>query len=209
MKRKKIVIISISMFVCVLLVSVGVTLAYLTDNREKENTVTVGYDSIEIVEDFSTPAKQTQTTTYKKEVKIANNGNVPCYVRVYVDFSDTKIRDCSYFSNSADINDEDSYFSAKRDTTDSGNYVSNLPDGWKFIPDNDSNTKLAGYYYYNTAIPPGESTPSLFTYVKTSYDDVDEIQQYDIIVYAESVQIVGESGEVIEDYTAAWKEFLD
>ena len=206
MKHKKLII-TLSVLMCVLFVSVGVTLAYMTDNREKENTVTVGYDSIEIVEDFSTPAKQTQETTYKKEVKIRNNGNVPCYIRVYVDFSDSKIRDCSFFSVSDDINDTDSYFSASRDTINSDNYVNNLPEGWEFIPDNDSDTKLAGYYYYTNPVNVGESTPSLFTYIKTVYQSEDEIQQYDIIVYAESVQTIGQNGENI-NYKQAWIEFL-
>lgn len=201
MKHKK--IIAISVLVCVLLVSVGVTLAYLTDNREKENTVTVGYDSIEILEDFSAPAEQSKETTYKKEIKISNTGNVPCYVRVYVDFSDSKIRNYSSFSI-----DADKYYSADRDKDNPDSYVNHLPTGWEFIPDNDNNTKLAGYYYYTLPVNSGESTPSLFTYVKTAYSDESEIQQYDIIVYAESVQTIGQDGEKLNDYKQAWNEFL-
>lgn len=207
MKRKTKIIAATVSVVCVVFVAVGVVLAYMTDSREKDNSVTVGYDSIEIVEDFSAPAKQSTETAYKKQVQIKNNGSVPCYIRVYADFSDSAVRNSSYFSNSDDIS-ADTYFLANRDTTDLNSYVNNLPEGWEFIPDDDSDTALAGYYYYTAPVQPGESTASLFKFIKTSYTDESEIRQYDVTVYAESVQTVLKNGAQPDDYREVWNEFL-
>lgn len=208
MKRKTKIIAATVSVVCVLLVAVGVVLAYMTDSREKDNSFTVGYDSIEIVEEFSAPSAQSTETTYKKQVQIKNNGNVPCYIRVYADFSDSTVRDYSYFSNSDDMS-TGIYYPANRDTADTDSYVNNLPDGWEFIPDNDTeNPALAGYYYYTQPVQPNESTPTLFKYIKTIYNEESEIRQYDVMVYAESVQTVLKNGTQASDYTQAWTEFL-
>lgn len=209
MKRKtKIITASVSV-VCVLLVAVGVVLAYMTDNRDKANSFTVGYDSIEIIEDFAAPPAQSTETIYKKQVQIKNNGNVPCYIRVYADFSDSSIRNGSYFSNSDDST-VGPYFSADRDTTNTNSYVNNLPEGWAFVPDNDTNNPaLAGYYYYTKPVQPNESTPTLFKYIKTNYTtDENEIRQYDVMIYAESVQTVLKDGSQASSYSQAWSEFL-
>lgn len=213
MKRKTKIIAATVSVVCVVLVAVGVVFAYMTDSREKDNSVTVGYDSIEIVEDFSPPSQQQQTTTYKKQVQIKNNGNVPCYIRVYADFSDSAVRNSSYFSNSDDISADTYYYSAKRDTTDTNSYVNNLPENWVFIPDNYSDTALAGYYYYTKPVQPNDSTPPLFKHIKTAYTDENEIRQYDVTVYAESVQTVlkdgtQKDGTQPDDYKKVWNDFL-
>lgn len=210
MKRKTKIITAAVSVVCVLLVAVGVVLAYMTDNRDKSNSFTVGYDSIEIIEDFSAPPAQSTETIYKKQVQIKNNGNIPCYIRVYADFSDSSIRNYSYFSNSDDSTAAGAYFSADRDTTNPNSYVNKLPEGWEFVPDNDTaNSALAGYYYYKNPVQPNESTPALFKYIKTNYAaDESEIRQYDVIIYAESVQTVLQSGNQASSYSEAWSEFL-
>ncbi|MGN1458371.1 MAG: SipW-dependent-type signal peptide-containing protein [Acutalibacteraceae bacterium] len=213
MKRKTKIIATTVSAVCVVLVAVGVVFAYMTDSREKDNSFTVGYDSIEIVEDFSPPSQQQQTTIYKKQVQIKNNGNVPCYIRVYADFSDSTVRSRSYFSDSDDISADTYYYSANRDTTDPNSYVNNLPKGWVFIPDNYSDTALAGYYYYTKPVQPNDSTPTLFKYIKTVYTDENEIRQYDVTVYAESVQTVlkdgtQKDGTQLDDYKEVWNDFL-
>lgn len=209
MKRKTKIITAAVSVVCILLVTVGVVLAYMTDNRDKGNSFTVGYDSIEIIEDFAAPPAQSTETIYKKQVQIKNNGNVPCYIRVYVDFSDSSIRNGSYFSNSDDST-VGPYFSADRDIANTNSYVNNLPEGWEFVPDNDTNNPaLAGYYYYKIPVQPNESTPALFKYIKTNYTtDENEIRQYDVMIYAESVQTVLKDGNQAISYSQAWSEFL-
>lgn len=214
MKRKTKIIAATVSAVCVVLVAVGVVFAYMTDSREKDNSFTVGYDSIEIVEDFSPPSQQQPTTTYKKQVQIKNNGNVPCYIRVYADFSDSTVRSRSYFSDSDDISADTYYYSANRDTTAPDSYVKHLPDGWEFVPDNDTEyPALAGYYYYTQPVQPNDSTPSLFKHIKTVYTDESEIRQYDVMVYAESVQTVlkdgtQKDGTQSDDYKKVWNDFL-
>lgn len=124
-----------------------------------------------------------------------------------MDFSDEAIHDKSYFSNDTDMEIEQ-YYSAARDTNNGNAYINHLPADWVFVPDNSNEKELAGYYYYTKPIKPNESTPSLFTYVKTLYDNMDDVKQYDIIVYTESVQTTDSNGEAYTDYEAAWKDFL-
>lgn len=206
MKRKKLIIIISSLAVGLLVV--GVTLAYLTARNTVDNTITIGKNEIEVSEDFVPPVLQTEDTRYKKQISVSNTGNVDCYVRVYADFSDEDIRAKSYFSNDADM-ETAQYYPAVRDITDADAYINNLPNGWVFVPDDSSETELAGYYYYTEPISPGKSTDnSLFTYVKTTYEKLDDVKQYDIIVYAESVQTTDSNGEAYVDYKEAWKDFL-
>jgi hypothetical protein len=70
-------------------------------------------------------------------------------------------------------------------------------------------------------VHPGELTPSLFDKVRTYFADSTWVtENFDIIVYAESVQIRGMDGNLIEDvldaegnvivpaWKAAWTDFL-
>ena len=69
--------------------------------------------------------------------------------------------------------------------------------------DNDKWTtkKEDGYYYYKNVLKVGETTEPLFTTVSIS-DSINDskLKDFDIIIYAESVQSEGFS-----DYDAAWK----
>lgn len=210
MKRKKLIII-ISSLAVVLLV-VGIVFAYLTARSNIENNITIGKNEIEVSEDFVPPVLQTTDTRYKKQISVVNTGNVDCYIRVYADFSDETIRANSYFSNDTTAENAasaENYYSAKRDTSDKDAYINHLPDGWVFVPDDSSKTKLAGYYYYTKPVSPEKSTENpLFTYVKTTYDKLDDVKQYDIIVYAESVQTTDSNGNAYSDYESAWNDFL-
>lgn len=196
-KKKQVSILAVAFLVAAAVV--GTTAAYLTANSNKQvNSVAVGYDSVEIVEDFNPPKKQEEETIYKKSVRVRNNGTVPCYARVYVDFSSSEIRNISSFS----LNGTD-YYSASRDSTDSSAYIKHLPDNWQFIPE----SSLAGYFYYTQPLSPNDISDELFAYVKTSYTDSNP-QQYDIIVYAESVQTIGKNGQD-NGWRSTWLEFLE
>ena len=90
---------------------------------------------------------------------------------------------------------------------DNRNTFSSLSDyaptnGW--IKGND------GYFYYNVPVAPGESTPTLFTDIKTTFARSEDIQQHEIIVYAESVQVENYNGDtpIGFNYSTAWNEFL-
>ena len=197
--------------VSILLLLVGcVVFAYFTDNNTKDNTVTPAENIIDVSEDYTPPTEQIigDNNIYKKEITISNNGNTPCYIRVYMDFSDSKVRNRSYFSN--DWNGSTgNFYSAKRETTGE-TYIAKLSEAapnWAFVPDLDD-SPLAGYYYYTKLVPVGQSTKPLFTYVKTHNETNDDIQQYDIIVYSESIQKSDIDGKVYNNYEEAWTDFL-
>ena len=196
--------------VSILLLLVGcVVFAYFTDNNTKDNTVTPAENIIDVSEDYTPPTEQfIEDNIYKKEITISNNGNTPCYIRVYMDFSDSKVRNRSYFSN--DWNGSTgNFYSAKRETTGE-TYIAKLSEAarnWAFVPDSDG-SPLAGYYYYTKLVPVGQSTKPLFTYVKTHNETNDDIQQYDIIVYSESIQKSDIDGKVYNNYEEAWTDFL-
>ena len=60
-----------------------------------------------------------------------------------------------------------------------------------------------GYWYYKRAITTGEKTPALFTLVSISSEiSEEEMKDFDIIIYAESIQSMG-----FEGYQNAWDEF--
>ena len=210
MKKKKIVSVLAVTFLAAAVV-VGTTVAYLTANSNKQiNTVSVGYDSVEIVEDFIPPKKQESETIYKKKIQVRNNGTVPCYARVYVDFSNSEVRDVSWFSK-----DGINYYSASRNLEYDAAYINHLPEKWKFIPDNSEPnnsepSSLAGYFYYTDPLDPdgNDISEELFTFVKTIYPDNIAPQQYDIIVYAESIQTIGENGQD-NGWYSTWSEFLE
>ena len=205
MKKKKIVSVLAVTFLAAAVV-VGTTVAYLTANSNKQiNTVSVGYDSVEIVEDFIPPKKQESETIYKKKIQVRNNGTVPCYARVYVDFSNSEVRDVSLFSK-----DGINYYSASRNLEYDAAYINHLPEKWIFIPDNSEPSSLAGYFYYTDPLDPdgNDISEELFTFVKTIYPDNIAPQQYDIIVYAESIQTIGENGQD-NGWYSTWSEFLE
>ena len=89
MKKKKLS--TIIPVVSLVILTIVTAFAYFTKViNTRDNSIKVGYDSVEIVEDFTPPEKQTEVTEYKKEVSVKNNGTVPCFARVYVDFSDSE-----------------------------------------------------------------------------------------------------------------------
>lgn len=195
-KRMKIVLLTVSLFL-IIIAAAGITLAYLTDNDSKNNTVFIGKDEIEITEDKELPKEQEQDEPYKKKVSVKNTGDIPCYVRVKAEFSKKQIETITYFATAEDKPDKDangSWFSAvPSDKSDS--FINHLPDKWVYDD---------GYYYYTEPIGVGESTSNLFTYVLTRYAEADDIQDYSIIIYAESVQTINDDGSSYADYTAAW-----
>lgn len=212
MTRKAKIALAITAAAAVLLMTVFAVYAYFTSMNYQDNTMRTAQNTIEVSEQFDPlPQQAVGENRYRKEITIANTGNAPCYVRVYADFSDYTVRSRSFLTNGAD-QDTAAYYSAERniDPTDSlttfPEYINRLDD-WEFIPDDDP-TKLAGFYYYKTLLPSGESTVPLFTYVKTLNPTEADIQQYDIVVYAESIQLTDMKGDSYPDYRTAWQDAL-
>lgn len=172
-------------------------LAYMTDGGAITNTMTVGENEIEVVEDFQKPTIQIGENTFRKDVKVKNTGDVPCYVRVFLEFSDDDVRNESKVSA-----DGATFYTI-------GEFNSHLPSGWVYV--SGSSDELAPYYYYTSPLEVGESTPSLLKTVKTTFATQDVIEPFDIYVYAESVQTLDKYGQEFtgtNQWRSAWSEYL-
>lgn len=204
--------------------SVISVMAYLANKDQKENSFTVGTvgdkTRDQISEVFSEPELQLENQTVTKTVTVRNNSTKPCFVRLYVDFSDSLIADKAYVT----ANNDTVYkwsgtggFLETMSTTGIGN--------WKYVPAD--STAYGGYFYYTQplAAKNGDtiaSTEPLFKSVKTDFSTTpaagltieDYIDEYNIIVYSETVQTVEtdstgtDYAEVTNGYETAWKSFL-
>lgn len=113
MKNKKLVIISVISVILIGCLSFGLISAYFTDKDTKQNQVTVGYNTIQVVEDFDSPSELVPGLSFKKDVKVENTGKVPCYVRVKSLFTDEDMLPyCTVDYNTNDwvYNDKDDYW---------------------------------------------------------------------------------------------------
>jgi len=173
------------------------TTAYLTDDDTEINILSPGDNKIEIIERFDPPEELKEgVNTFNKAIKIKNTGDVDCFVRVFVEFTDAKIRDISKVSP-----DGTNFYSINE-------LKDHLPTGWVYEATGD----LGPYYYYTTPIAPNESTPELIKQVKTTFESAIDVKPFDIIVYAESVQTLNNNGERFtgeNGWRQAWVEFLD
>ena len=213
----------------VLLLTVGVLIAYFTDEEQAQNAISIGHNTITPVEEFVPPDELVEgVNTYKKDVAIMNEGDsVACYVRVAVEFSDDDIAKVSgytadetvYYScmtggiesiTTADGREDDGTLGVTGINKDA--YINHLPSDWVYIaPDDANDSDLGGDYYYTKGLAPGETTESLFKKVTTYFKSKDDIKDYDIYVYAESVQDANSHGESFtgeNTWKQAWKEFL-
>ena len=198
--RSKKIFTAVAAALLTMALSAGGTFAYFRYLKSINNRVSVGTNTITINEDYSPPKKlEAGENVYTKDVKVKNTGTIPCYVRVYAAFSDSTVMDKSELSA-----DGSTFFPA-------GTYYENLPDGWEYVADAED-AELGGYYYYTNPVQAGKETPSLFKKVKTTFADANEVQNYEIIVYAESVQILDKDGQEFTGampWKSAWTEFLE
>lgn len=173
------------------------TYAYFANRQMVKNTIYIGNNTIEVDEEYE-PLKEITVgeNSFKKKIQIKNTGNVDCYVRVFCEFSDPVMRSLSEIQ----IPDTDNWVSAE-------SYVLNLPEGWVYISDG----LMSGYYYYTKPVAPGLSTTALIDQIRIPITeesgDLDKVTDFEIIVYAESVQTKNSEGQVIE-YNSAWTDFL-
>ena len=142
------------------LASFGVTYAYLIASDAKLNEFSVGENDIELMEKFTAPEELKPGTEFPKNPYVHNTGDLPCLVRMRVDFSDSdaeKFCDLEYIGNTG------------------YNRLS-----WLYDEDE-------GYYYYTKVLKPGDYTPVLFDKVriKEEYDE-NKMIDFDIMIYVES-----------------------
>lgn len=233
MKKKYIGIFGAVAAVSVLSIVIGVTIAYLGDNKDVTNTVTVGHGDVEISEKFDEPSEQSMLNeNIQKEIYVKNTGTVPAFVRVYAEFSDSEL------AKHAKIK----YGETNYDNLDAFKTALNFQSStltsskWRYVPET-GNGALGGYFYYTEALAVGHTTPKLFDSVTIDYQkydsngnvvdnsNIDRIQPLEMIVYSELVQTVETgSSTVTEDeqtktvygydygtkneWEQAWKSFL-
>lgn len=204
-------------------ITAGVTVAYFTSAARSKNSFTIGTNTITIDENFKPPKElKTGLNTYKKQIKIKNTGTTDAFVRVYVEFSDSDAGNCSFISSNAPSSVSipgGTSFSDASEALKSAGYKSHdefwstdgPTNGWAYIPDDESNEsdELGGYFYYTKHIAPGEKTDDLINTIATYYETADQVKDYEVIVYAESVQTADINGETFEDskWQKAWDEF--
>lgn len=78
--------------VCLLLLTGGIC-AYLISTANQANLFTVGENVTQIEEVFEPPETIEAGQSYEKKVMVRNVRNVPCYVRVFAEFSDPEQAD--------------------------------------------------------------------------------------------------------------------
>ena len=154
------------------------TSAVFLSLSEKKNEITVGSNEIEIVEDFKLPdhIKYGEETTFQKKVQIKNNGTAKVFVRASIRYSNNFMSPYVTLSK---------------------------PEGaWSYIPE-EQGQELGGYYYFTDPLPAGTVTPDLLKSVVISADAPQSAyKDFDLIVYAESIQTT------YADYKEAWRDYL-
>lgn len=203
-------------------ISVGAFFSYFTHARKLANTFTVGNNAIAIAEDFDPPNELTAgINIYTKKVQIENIGTTNAFVRVYAAFSDSDIADVSFIAASKpkDISiDADATFDAVTNVMENAGYKTSADfwkesgpsNDWIYIP-KDENVNLGGYFYYTKPVVSGKVTTELMNTVATWFQDENDIKDYELIIYAESIQTADKSGAYFDDadYLDAWTEYLE
>ncbi len=209
MKKKIIFVLSITVPLMILL-TIGITIAYLSNKPDDvTNTVSVTEGKVSIEESFPVVSEQSMNNEFTKEVQIKNTGTTPCFVRVFVDFSDSTIRDNSKTKI------------VKADGTTQvtwSEFIENPGTNWEYV--SNDNDKLNGYFYYKKILNVGGSTDYLLRKVFVDYrandedSNIDKITDFEMIVYAETVQTTeittdGTSKVYTDsDWKTAWESFL-
>ena len=206
--KKKVLIGSAAVIAAALSLTVGITLSYLGKTTDKKNTIKVGYGDVEISEKFSEPSEMSMVNPdIQKEIYVQNKSTVPAFVRVYAEFSDSKIADQAKVTYTPKTENADpvtvTWAQFKTDLAE-GNTVSD----WVYVASDSTNHNLDGYFYYTKTLTPEDDavttdvTTKLFDSVTIDYkkygaqssvidgSNTDRIVPVEMIVYSELVQTV-------------------
>ena len=94
--NKKTIIITVLAAALICALSFTATFAYLIDRDAAINQFYFCDNTIEIDEEFDPPAKLEPNVFFKKKPWVKNNGNLPVFVRVKVEFSNSAAEDFCY-----------------------------------------------------------------------------------------------------------------
>lgn len=86
-KKSKYARVLLMLMIC-FLSGVGTMHAYFVVTENVSNQISIGHNSIEIVEEFDAPEDPQPGSRFTKKPTVKNIGSVPCYVRMFVEFSD-------------------------------------------------------------------------------------------------------------------------
>ena len=165
MKKKKLIL-AVTGCLLISILTIGGTLAWLTDQEQVKNVATIGNVNIEINEEWEPEdgLNIVPDVDITKKPSVKNIGANPAYIRAKVVFSD------SYYNDYVELD-----------------YNLNDTNGQWF--------RNGDYYYYNQIVIPGESTTPLFTQFKLSSNYIEPPigvnPGFDIDVYAEAIQSQG------------------
>lgn len=166
MEKKKLAVL-LAVFLMAGAVTSGIY-AYLSAKDSRVNRLTFGQNVIETEEEFPTPDPRPGDSIEKK-VRVKNTGDVPCFVRTRILFSN---------------GDAEGVSTLELNTTD-----------W-------TERQEDGYHYYKHILPVGKNSADLLTAVKIADSArLEELKDFQIIVYSESVQSEGyEEGQFREAF---------
>ena len=213
-----------------LAVGAGATAAYLTNGKRISNEMGAAVNENKIIEDFDPPEKLTEgMNIYKKEITVKNTGTSGSYVRVFLDFSDSLIRDVSGISADGenfysachdgiaeDISESEDGIRIKKEA-----FTEHLPEGWHYVKSpwedgaGENSGILGGYFYYDKVLLAGESTAPLTKSIVTYFKDSLQAADYEVIVTAQSLQDKGKNGlsfpenGALSPWETAWLEYLE
>ena len=196
--KKRVLIASAAVIVAALSLTVGITLSYLGKTTDKKNTIKVGYGDVEISENFDEPPEMSMVNPdIEKKIYVQNKSTVPAFVRVYAEFSDSKIADQAKvkYTDTGDNpkTHEVSWAEFKTELAKTGT-ARTIKSDWVYVASDDTNHNLDGYFYYTKALDAKteekdaqgsvvmengspkyiiKSTPQLFDSVKIDYKKYD------------------------------------
>lgn len=110
-KNKKIVI--TCMTVMILAISSVITYAYFTAKSQKTNNIVLGYNKIQLKENYIPPLTMEKGISFVKEPYVENIGDVDCYVRLKSVVSDSRVEEylsIDYNNQDFTYNEQDGYW---------------------------------------------------------------------------------------------------
>jgi len=220
--KKRVLIASAAVVVAALSLSVGITLSYLGKTTDKKNTIKVGYGDVEISENFDEPSEMSMINPdIEKKIYVQNKSTVPAFVRVYAEFSDSKIADqakVKYKPEGGSTATEYTWENFKKELAKTGNERT-IQSDWVYVA-SDTNDKLNGYFYYTKAlgVPTTENDTTIYQATTKLFDSVtidykkygaqssvidgsntDRIVPVEMIVYSELVQTIETGSTIVTD----------
>lgn len=163
-----------------LLTAAGVSAAYLIYQKSIINIIQAGGNTISIIEEFEPPKKQeTGDNVFKKRVQIENKDETACFVRVFMEFSDSDTKQRARISP-----DGRSWYPAEEYCCSD---FDDCPQNWCYLS-LEEEPLLGGFYYYTVPVKPGERTVPLAEQILVSYEEDRQIRDFDILVTADSIQ---------------------